>query len=63
MSTLSEHNLLSMANSDDESAGSSINDEPKGAITKSKIKHAIKHKTSPARHAPLLQPSLGRPER
>jgi len=28
-----------------------------GAIT-SKIKHAIKHKTSPARLAPLLQPSL-----
>jgi len=30
---------------------------PKGAIT-SKIKHAIKHKTSPARLAQLLQPSL-----
>ena len=29
----------------------------KGAIT-SKIKHAIKHKTSPARLAQLLQPSL-----
>jgi len=29
----------------------------KGAIT-SKIKHAIKHKTSPARIAQLLQPSL-----
>jgi len=29
----------------------------KGAIT-SKIKHAIKHKTSPARFAQLLQPSL-----
>jgi len=28
-----------------------------GAIT-SKIKHAIKHKTSPARFAQLLQPSL-----
>jgi len=33
----------------------------KGAIT-SKIKHAIKLKESPARLAPLLQPSLGRPE-
>ena len=32
----------------------------KGAIT-SKIKHAIKLKTSPARLAQLLQPSLGRP--
>ena len=32
----------------------------KGAIT-SKIKHAVKLKTSPARHAQLLQPSLGRP--
>ena len=31
--------------------------KPKGAIT-SKIKHAIKHKTSPARLAQLLQPSL-----
>ena len=30
--------------------------EPKGAIT-SKIKHAIKLKTSPARLAQLLQPS------
>ena len=30
---------------------------PKGAIT-CKIKHAIKHKTSPARLAQLLQPSL-----
>ena len=29
----------------------------KGAIT-SKIKHAIKHKTSPARLAQLLQPSI-----
>jgi len=29
----------------------------KGAIT-SKIKHAIKHKTNPARLAQLLQPSL-----
>jgi len=29
----------------------------KGAIT-SKIKHAIKHKTTPARLAQLLQPSL-----
>jgi len=29
----------------------------KGAIT-SKIKHAIKHKTSPARLVQLLQPSL-----
>jgi len=29
----------------------------KGAIT-SKIKHAIKHNTSPARLAQLLQPSL-----
>jgi len=31
--------------------------DTKGAIT-SKIKHAIKHKTSPARLAQLLQPSL-----
>jgi len=31
----------------------------KGAIT-SKIKHAIKHKTSPARLAQLLQSSTGR---
>ena len=31
--------------------------ESKGAIT-SKIKHAIKHITSPARLAQLLQPSL-----
>jgi len=30
---------------------------PKGAIT-SKIKHAIKHKTSPAKLAQLLRPSL-----
>jgi len=30
---------------------------PKGAIT-SKIKHAVKLKTSPARLAQLLQPSL-----
>jgi len=30
---------------------------PKGVIT-SKIKHAVKHKTSPARLAQLLQPSL-----
>jgi len=33
----------------------------KGAIT-GEIKYAIKHKTSPARLAQLLQPSLGRPE-
>jgi len=33
----------------------------KGAIT-SKIKHAIKLKTSPARLAQLLQLALGRPE-
>jgi len=30
----------------------------KGEITTSKIKHAIKRKTSPARLAQLLQPSL-----
>ena len=34
-----------------------IGSEDKGAIT-SKIKHAIKLKTSPARLAQLLQPSL-----
>jgi len=32
--------------------------DAKGAITTSKIKHAIKLKTSPARLAQLLQPSL-----
>ena len=36
---------------------SACNTGAKGAIT-SKIKHAIKHKTSPARLAQLLQPSL-----
>jgi len=34
-----------------------IDTPTKGAVT-SKIKHAIKHKTSPARLAQLLQPSL-----